>query len=79
MPDAPRLSQGAQDVDTPTQWPSSSTTAATTPGPRRRYFAGIEWPIGKTPILDTYYARTNDSRSSVAHVNAFGLAFNLFF
>ena len=46
---------------------------------RQRYFAGVEWPIGRTPILDTYYARTNDSQSSVAHVNAFGLALNLFF
>ena len=46
---------------------------------RQRYFAGIEWPIGKTPVLDTYYCRQNDSRSSIAHVNAFGLAFNLFF
>ena len=46
---------------------------------RQRYFAGIEWPIGKTPILDTYYCRQNDSRSSIAHVNAFGLALNLFF
>jgi Protein of unknown function (DUF2490) len=46
---------------------------------RQRYFAGIEWPLGKMPILDTYYCRQNDSHSSVAHVNAFGLAINLFF
>jgi len=46
---------------------------------RERYFVGIEWPIGATSILDGYYCRQNDSRSSIAHVNAFGLAFNLFF
>ncbi len=46
---------------------------------RERYFAGIEWPIGKTSILDSYYVRQDDSRGSPAHVNAFGLAFNLFF
>jgi hypothetical protein len=46
---------------------------------RERYFAGIEWPIGKTAVLDSYYVRQDDSRSSPAHVNALGLAFNLFF
>jgi hypothetical protein len=46
---------------------------------RQRYFFGIEWPIGKTPVLDSYYCRQNDSRSSVAHVNAVGLALNLYF
>lgn len=46
---------------------------------RQRYFAGIEWPMGGKSILDTYYSRQNDSRSSVAHVNAFGLALSLFF
>lgn len=46
---------------------------------RQRYFAGIEWPLGGGGILDTYYCRQNDSHSSVAHVNAFGLALNVFF
>ncbi len=46
---------------------------------RQRYFGGVEWPLGGQTILDTYYCRQNDSRSSVAHVNAFGLALNLFF
>ncbi len=46
---------------------------------RERYFAGIEWPIGKTSVLDSYFVRQHDARSSPAHVNAFGLALNLFF
>jgi hypothetical protein len=46
---------------------------------RQRYFAGIEWPIGASAILDSYYCRQDDSRSSVTHVNAFGLALNLYF
>lgn len=45
---------------------------------RQRYFAGIEWPVGGKSVLDTYYCRQNDSRFSVAHVNAFGLALSLF-
>jgi hypothetical protein len=46
---------------------------------RQRYYVGIEWPIGATSILDSYYCRQDDSRSSIAHVNAVGLAFNLYF
>ena len=46
---------------------------------RQRYFVGVEWPLGPTSILDSYYCRQNDSRSSVAHVNASGLALNLYF
>lgn len=46
---------------------------------RQRYFVGVEWPAGGRSILDTYYCRQDDSRSSIAHVNAFGLALNLFF
>jgi hypothetical protein len=46
---------------------------------RQRYFLGIEWPIGRTPVLDTYYCRQNDSRSSVAHVDAVGVALALYF
>ena len=46
---------------------------------RQRYSFGVEWPIGKTPILDTYYSRQNDSRSSIAHVNAVGVVLTLFF
>ena len=46
---------------------------------RQRYFVGIEWPLVRRSILDTYYCRQNDSRSSIAHVDAFGLALNLFF
>lgn len=46
---------------------------------RQRYFAGVEWPLGKKTVLDTYYVRQNDSRSSPAHVNALGVALNLFY
>lgn len=46
---------------------------------RRRYFAGLEWPLGRNAILDTYYCRQNDSRASVAHVNGYGVALNMFF
>jgi len=46
---------------------------------RQRYFVGVEWPIGTTPVLDTYYCRQDDSRSGVAHVDAVGLALNLYF
>jgi len=34
---------------------------------------------GRQVYSDTYYCRQNDSRSSIAHVDAFGLALNLFF
>jgi hypothetical protein len=30
-------------------------------------------------MLDTYYMRQNDKRSQPAHVNAMGLALNVFF
>jgi hypothetical protein len=46
---------------------------------RQRYFAGVEWPVWRKAILDTYYCRQNDSRASLAHVNGYGLALNLFF
>jgi len=45
---------------------------------RKRYFAGVEWPLGRTSVLDTYYCRQDDSHPSPAHVNAIGLALNLF-
>ena len=48
-------------------------------GTRQRYDFGIDWPVGKRPVLDTYYCRQNDSRSGVAHVDAVGLALQLFF
>jgi len=46
---------------------------------RKRYSAGVEWLVGHTAVLDTYYCRQDDSHSSPEHVNAFGLALNLFF
>jgi hypothetical protein len=46
---------------------------------RKRYFGGIEWPLPGKTVLDTYYCRQDDSRSSVAHVDAVGLALALYF
>lgn len=46
---------------------------------RNRYSAGVEIPAGKRLVLDTYYLRQNDSRSTPPHINVFGLKFNLYF
>jgi len=46
---------------------------------RKRYYAGVEWPLGRSSVVDTYYCRQDDSQPSSADVNAFGLALNLFF
>ncbi len=46
---------------------------------RQRYYAGIDWPVFSQGILDTYYCRQNDSRSSVAHVNALGVTLRVYF
>jgi hypothetical protein len=46
---------------------------------RTRYYAGLEWPLGRTSVLDTYYCRQDDSQPSPAHVNALGLALNVYF
>ncbi len=46
---------------------------------RQCYYAGVDWPIHRKSVLDTYYCRQNDSVSSPAHVNAFGLTWKLFF
>ncbi len=46
---------------------------------RQLYYAGVDWPVFKKAVLDTYYARQNDSRSSIEHVNAFGATLSLYF
>jgi hypothetical protein len=46
---------------------------------RKRYSGGVEWPLRGRGVLDTYYCRQDDKQSSIAHVNALGLALNLFF
>lgn len=46
---------------------------------RQRYHAGVEWSLAKSAVLDTSYCRQNDSRASVAHVDAVGLALSLYF
>jgi hypothetical protein len=46
---------------------------------RNRYSAGVQVPAGRHLVIETYVLRQNDSRSSSPHVNALGLAFNLYF
>lgn len=46
---------------------------------RNRYSAGVQIPAGQHLVLETYYLRQNDNRSTTPHVNAVGLTFNLYF
>jgi hypothetical protein len=46
---------------------------------RFRYIAGVKFPGRGHFILDTYFQRQNDSRSTPQHTNALGVTFNLFF
>jgi hypothetical protein len=46
---------------------------------RQRYQLGVEWTLVGRSVVDTFYCRQDDSRSSVAHVNAAGLALNFYF
>jgi hypothetical protein len=46
---------------------------------RNRYAFGLQTTFNRYFIVDTYFMRQNDSRSSPNHVNAVGLALNLFF
>jgi hypothetical protein len=46
---------------------------------RNRYSVGVQAPAGTHLVLETYYLRQNDSRSSPPHVNAFGLTISLYF
>jgi hypothetical protein len=44
---------------------------------RNRIILGVQTPFSSHLMLDTSFARQNDTRSSVSHVNALGLALNL--
>jgi hypothetical protein len=46
---------------------------------RDRFAVGLQAPLHPRAMLDTYYMRQNDRRSQPAHVNAVGLALNVFF
>jgi hypothetical protein len=46
---------------------------------RMRYQFGARFPARGHFVLDTYYLRQNDTRSTPHHVNALGLTFNLYF
>lgn len=46
---------------------------------RNRYAVGLQTPLHPHLMLDTYYMRQDDRRSQPAHVNALGLALNVFF
>lgn len=46
---------------------------------RNRYSAGVQVPAGAHLVVDTYYIRQNQSRSTPPHVNAFGLRFSFYF
>ncbi len=46
---------------------------------RKRYSAGIEIPAGDHLVMRAYALRQNGSRSSIPHVNAFGLKFRFYF
>jgi len=46
---------------------------------RQQYTAGIEWTLSGGAILDTYYQRQNDSRSTPSAVNAVGLSVTFFY
>jgi hypothetical protein len=45
---------------------------------RQSYAAGIEWTLSAEFVLETYYQRQNDSRSSPSAVNAFGLVLSFY-
>lgn len=46
---------------------------------RVRYIAGVRFPARAHFILDTYFQRQNDSKSTPRYLNALGVAFNLYF
>lgn len=46
---------------------------------QNRYSAGVEVPAGTHLVLETYYLRKNQSRSTPSHVNAFGLRLVFYF
>jgi hypothetical protein len=46
---------------------------------RNRYAIGVQVPSGAHVVIEPYFLRLNDSRSTPRHVNAFGLTLNLYF
>jgi hypothetical protein len=46
---------------------------------QNRYSAGVEVPAGAHLVFDTYVLRKNQSRSTIAHVNVFGLRLRFYF
>jgi hypothetical protein len=46
---------------------------------KNSYAFGVIFPVRKRAELEPYYERSNDSRSSIRHVNAIGLTANLYF
>ncbi len=45
---------------------------------RNRYGYGLQTTFNRRLMIDAYYMRQNDSRSSPPHVNAIGAGLNLF-
>ena len=46
---------------------------------RNRYSAGVQVPVRGSVVFQPYYLRQNQSRSSPAHVNTFGLELDFYF
>jgi Protein of unknown function (DUF2490) len=46
---------------------------------RNRYSAGVQVPVAGYVVFQPYYLRQNQSRSSPAHMNAFGLELDFYF
>lgn len=46
---------------------------------RFRYTAGAEWELSKRVVLEGYYVRQRDNRSSTKYLNAIGVALQLYF
>jgi len=46
---------------------------------RIRYRAGVQIPAGDHVVLETYYLRQHDTRSSTPHTNGIGFTLNLYY
>ena len=46
---------------------------------RFRYIAGAEWELNHRVVLEGYYVRQRDNRSSTKYVNAAGIVVQLYF
>jgi hypothetical protein len=44
---------------------------------RARFILGIQTHISRTAMIDAYFARQNDTRSQLSHINAVGMTLNL--